>query len=93
MTIKVNGEVVNVAENDELEVTADTAAVEPKEAEVLEAKETIGSKIRNLPWWKKAVAVVGAAAGGAYIASKLGGHDDENDEETEEETEDEEPEE
>lgn len=94
MTIKVNGEVVNVEENDELEVTTDVTAAELDEAvEVLEAKETLGSKIRNMPLWKKAVAVVGAVAGGAYIASKLGGHDDEDDEETEEETEENEEEE
>lgn len=89
MTIKVNGEVVNVEENDELEVATDVAAAEPKEVEVLEAKETIGSKIVNLPWWKKAVAFVGAAAGGAYIISKLGGHDEPEDEEEDNETEEE----
>jgi single-stranded DNA-specific DHH superfamily exonuclease len=96
MTIKVNGEVVNVEENDELEVTADVAAVEPEEDEVfevLEAKETIGSKIRKLPWWKKAAAVVGAVAGGAYIASKFASKDDEDEEEEDNETEEDEEEE
>lgn len=57
-----------------------------------EAKETLGSRIKALPWWKKVLAVGGAIAGGTYIASKFAPTVEE-DEEDDDESEDEETEE
>lgn len=91
MNIKINGTTVNVEENDEIEIEAtnNVAAEQPtmdEVTDVLEAKETLGSKIRNLPWWKKAAAIGGALAGGAFIASRFSSSEPEEDEDDEDET-------
>ena len=93
-TIKVNGVNVEVNDGDELQVVATNVATEPtmdEAIETLEVKETLGSRIKALPWWKKAAALGGALAGGLFIASKFAPtEDDETDEEDEDETDEEE---
>lgn len=89
MTIYLNGKQIEVEENDEVRVEeAKPRISENVGVETLEAKETLGSKLRSLPSWKKLAAATAAIAGGIWLKKSLFSDDDqEDDEEEDDETE------
>lgn len=89
MTIYLNGKEIDVEEGDELKVEAATPAetTEDEEVETTETKETLGSKIKNLPTWKKLAAGAAAVAGGLWLKGKLTSTDDEDEEDENEDEE------